>query len=77
MKSKKVFILGIDSGMWDVYDQFIEDGYMPYLASLKEQSSIGILQSSIPPITLPAWTEFQTGVNGAKIKKKLEQMGYI
>jgi predicted AlkP superfamily phosphohydrolase/phosphomutase len=35
---------------------------MPYLYSLQQAGASGVLRSTLPPITPPAWASFQTGV---------------
>jgi predicted AlkP superfamily phosphohydrolase/phosphomutase len=57
----KLTVIGLDGGTWDALDRFIGRGYMPFLAELKERSSYGILNSTILPFTMPAWTTFFTG----------------
>lgn len=64
--NKKVFVLGLDGGTWGVFRPLIEKGRMPNLARLVEDGVSGNLISTIPPITAPAWTTFQTGVNPGK-----------
>ena len=59
----KLMVIGLDGGTWDAFDRFIELGYMPNLARLKERSANGVLNSTILPFTMPAWTTFFTGRN--------------
>ncbi len=61
--SKKVLIIGLDGATWEVLDPLIEKGKMPNLARLKTEGVSGVLLSTIPPVTAPAWASFQTGVN--------------
>ena len=62
---KKVFIIGIDGGQWDIINSAIEKGYMPTLKSLKANGCHGKLKSTVPTITPAAWGSFQTGVSPA------------
>ena len=39
---------------------------MPTLRSLVERGTSGILRSTIPPVTFPAWSSFMTGANPGK-----------
>ena len=66
--AKKVLILGLDSATWDVLDPLMERGCMPNLQKLREQGCSGILDSTEPPLTPPAWTTLMTGVNPGKHK---------
>ncbi len=62
----KIFIMGLDGADWNVLEQLMAENSMPFLKKLLKESSYGILNSTIPPVTAPAWTAFQTGVNSAK-----------
>jgi len=63
----RAFILGLDGADWKILDHMIERGVMPNLKRLKEKSSWGYLNSTIPPITCPAWLVFGTGMNPGKL----------
>jgi predicted AlkP superfamily phosphohydrolase/phosphomutase len=63
---RRVLIIGIDGGTWTILEPAIEQGHMPYLRSLRQAGSYGILQSTIPAITPAAWAAFQTGMNPGK-----------
>lgn len=55
---KKLVIIGIDGGNFDVMNPFIEKGLMPNLAKMKKRA---VLESVIPPTTAVAWASFSTG----------------
>jgi predicted AlkP superfamily phosphohydrolase/phosphomutase len=59
----RLLIIGLDGGTWDVFGPLCDLGEMPNLARLREQGAWGLLQSTQPPFTAPAWTSFLTGVN--------------
>ena len=59
----KILIIGLDGATWKLLDPWINQGKLPFLAKLKSQGIWGNLQSTIPPLTAPAWVSFQTGVN--------------
>ncbi len=63
---KRVFIIGLDGASWRVLQPIMKENLMPNLSILIERGSSGILESTLPPITAPAWTTFQTGVNPGK-----------
>ncbi len=65
--SPKVFVLGLDGGDWKVFDHMIDRGVMPNLKKLREKGAWGPLNSTIPPITCPAWLCYGTGKNPGKI----------
>jgi predicted AlkP superfamily phosphohydrolase/phosphomutase len=66
MNDKKVIVIGIDGGTFDVIRPMIEQGELPHIASLMKAGVCSDLQSTIPPITAPAWTSFMTGTNPGK-----------
>ena len=66
MNSKKVIVIGIDGGTFDVILPMINRGELPTLASLIKEGVRGELQSTIPTNTGPAWVSMMTGVNPGK-----------
>ena len=56
-------VIGLDGSAWQLLDPLLEDGTMPRLAALRKRGASGILTSTIPPVTPPAWTSAVTGVN--------------
>ncbi len=67
VKRPKVVILGLDGADWKMIDHMIEIGKMPTLATMKQNGAWGPLNSTIPPITCPAWLVFGTGKNPGKL----------
>ena len=63
---KKVAVIGLDGMAWHILDRLFENDAMPYLKSIVENSLRGVLKSTIPPWTPPAWTSIATGVNPGK-----------
>lgn len=68
MKNKppKVIIVSFDGGVWANLRPIAEAGIMPNLQKLLKEGKNGDLESTIPPVTPPAWTAFMTGCNPAK-----------
>ncbi len=64
--SRKVMVIGLDGATWDILQPWMEAGYLPNLASLVAEGASGKLCSTIPPVTIPAWATFQTGMNPGK-----------
>ena len=52
---RKVVILGVDGADFQYYRRWIEKGLTPNFALLAERGRIGVLQSTYPPVTAPAW----------------------
>jgi predicted AlkP superfamily phosphohydrolase/phosphomutase len=66
MVLKRVFVIGLDGATFDLLNPWVEEGKLPNLKKLMERSTYGCLESTIPPISPPAWTSFMTGVNPGK-----------
>ena len=64
--SKKILILGLDGATFDIITPLIEEGWMPNLKGLIENGASGPLQSTIPPVTGPAWLSLATGMTPGK-----------
>ncbi len=62
----KVFVIGLDGVGFPVIEPWIEAGKLPHLRKYVQTGTIGKLRSVIPPLTGPAWSSFQTGVNPGK-----------
>lgn len=59
MNNKKVFVFGIDCFEPSlVFDEWRKE--LPNLSSLMEQGAWGKMESTLPPITVPAWTSMMT-----------------
>jgi len=64
--NRKLIVIGIDGGTYDIFDPAMEKGLMPNMKSLTESGVKGPLWTIIPPITGPAWVSFATGLNPGK-----------
>jgi predicted AlkP superfamily phosphohydrolase/phosphomutase len=62
----RVFVLALDGVGFPLITPWLEAGYLPNLQQLFSQGASGELTSTIPPLTGPAWSTFQTGVNPGK-----------
>jgi predicted AlkP superfamily phosphohydrolase/phosphomutase len=60
---RRTVVIGLDGATWKILGPFMEDGTMPRLAALADRSATGVLRSTFPPYTPPAWTSALTGVN--------------
>jgi predicted AlkP superfamily phosphohydrolase/phosphomutase len=55
MKDTKVLVIGLDCATPQlVFDRWLDD--LPHIKKVVQQSVYGPLESTIPPITVPAWT---------------------
>jgi predicted AlkP superfamily phosphohydrolase/phosphomutase len=64
--SRKVIALGLDGATFDLILPFIEEGFLPHMANLLKEGVWSELESTIPPLTPPAWVSFFTGKNPGK-----------
>ncbi len=58
---RKVVILGVDGADFAYYKRWIDKGLTPNFARLAEKGRMGILESTYPPVTAPAWISMMTG----------------
>lgn len=63
---KNTLIIGIDSATFDIILPMIQEGRLPNLGYLMRDGCWGKLQSTMPPVTPPAWVSFMTGKNPGK-----------
>jgi len=63
---QRVLIIGWDGATFDLIKPWIEEGKLPNIARLIKTGAHGLLRSTLPPMTFPAWSSFMTGVNPAK-----------
>ena len=61
----KVMVVGLDSASPQFIDQWIES--LPNLRALRQEGVHGVLESIVPPSSVPAWQCFASGKNPAKI----------
>jgi len=64
--AKSVFILGLDGATWTNLSSWVERGVMPTLGGLMAHGAHGVLNSTTPALTPPAWTSLVTGTNPGK-----------
>ena len=62
-KAPKLFVLGIDGLDPKLLDQFVAAGDLPNFARLIEQGDYTPLQTSMPPLSPVAWSNFITGMD--------------
>ena len=65
-QSPKVLVVSFDGGVWTNLLPLANSGIMPNLKKLLETGAHSNLESTIPPVTPPAWTAFMTGCNPGK-----------
>ncbi|HEU5226781.1 MAG TPA: alkaline phosphatase family protein [Ktedonobacteraceae bacterium] len=58
----RVLLFGIDGLTFRVLDPMIEHGLLPNFARVRTEGTQGILRSTTPPMTPPAWMSIATGL---------------
>ena len=66
MTDKRVIVIGLDGATWDLMKPWAEKGILPTFKKMMEDGVYGNLESTIPPLTGPAWVSFATGKNPGK-----------
>ncbi len=62
----KLLVFGLDGATFDLIRPWVAKGYLPNLGRLLKNGASGDLNSTLPPVTSPAWPSFMTGVNPGK-----------
>ena len=62
----RVLVIGIDGATLDLLGPWAEAGALPNLGRLMAEGTYGPLESTLPPVTAPAWPTFATGKNPGK-----------
>ena len=64
---RRILVLGLDGASWRIIEPMARHGRLPNLARLMAEGSSGVLESTLPPVTLPAWVSMMTGKNPGKL----------
>ena len=59
----RLLVIGLDGATLDLIRPWAEQGHLPHLAQLIAEGTHGPLESTLPPVTSPAWPSFVTGKN--------------
>ncbi|HZU02953.1 MAG TPA: alkaline phosphatase family protein, partial [Ktedonobacteraceae bacterium] len=62
----RVFLFGVDGLTFRILCPLIERGLLPNFQKLQELGVQGILRSTVPPLTPPAWMSIATGMSPAR-----------
>ena len=83
MSKHGMIIIGLDGGTFKIIDPLINAGKLPNIKKLIDGGTRTILNSTIPPVTAPAWVTFMTGKNPGKhgcfdfVKNDVRKSNYI
>ncbi len=61
MMNQKLIVFGLDGATFDIIFPLIRKGKLPNIEKLIKNGVHGPLESSIPPVTFPAWKCYSTG----------------
>ena len=67
VESGRVLVLGLDGATFDLLEPMAAEGRIPTLARLMEGGARGVLESTLPPVTIPAWVSMMTGKNPGRL----------
>lgn len=59
----KLLVVAFDGATFDLILPWAAAGYLPTLEKLMREGAHGPLESTLPPVTSPAWPTFMTGMN--------------
>ena len=62
----RVIVIGLDGATFDLILPWVREGHLPAFKRIIEEGAWGELQSTMPPLTGPAWSSFITGKNPGK-----------
>ena len=62
----RLLVIGLDGATLDLIRPWAEQGHLPNLAQLITEGTHGPLESTLPPVTSPAWPSFVTGKHPAR-----------
>lgn len=62
-----VYVVGLDGADWSLLRPWIEAGSLPAFARVLDEGVAGDLESTLPPVTFPAWKCYSTGKTPGKL----------
>jgi predicted AlkP superfamily phosphohydrolase/phosphomutase len=57
----RILVVALDGATWDLLYPWLDEEVLPNLRKLAQRGVTGSLQSTLPPVTCPAWPSFMTG----------------
>lgn len=58
----KIVVIGFDGATWDIINPLIEQNKLPTFKTLIKESTWGYMESTVPPMTIPAWISMFSGL---------------
>jgi predicted AlkP superfamily phosphohydrolase/phosphomutase len=66
-QSNRVIVIGLDGASWNIIEPMVQEGKLPTIGKLMQDSCYGNLESCVPAKTFPAWKCYSTGKNPGKL----------
>jgi predicted AlkP superfamily phosphohydrolase/phosphomutase len=63
----KVLIIGFDGATWNIIMPLINQNKLPTFKTLLDNSAWGYMESTIPPLSVPAWVSMFSGLTPAQL----------
>lgn len=63
----KVILFGLDGASFNLIRPWVQKGHLPAFARLFREGTYGVLKSTYPPVTVPAWASMLTGNNPGRL----------
>lgn len=57
-----MLVVGFDGATWDIISPLIAQGSLPAFEALVHESTWGSMESTVPPMTIPAWISMFSGL---------------
>jgi predicted AlkP superfamily phosphohydrolase/phosphomutase len=62
-----VYVVGLDGADWSLLRSWAAEGHLPAFARVLDEGVAGDLESTLPPVTFPAWKCYSTGKTPGKL----------
>jgi predicted AlkP superfamily phosphohydrolase/phosphomutase len=64
---RRVLVLGLDGATFDILEPLVKMGRLPNIGKFMNEGVWGYLDTTLPPVTIPAWPSMMTGKNPGKL----------
>ncbi|MBU7015299.1 MAG: alkaline phosphatase family protein [Theionarchaea archaeon] len=59
----RILVVGFDGATWDIITPLVAKHALPTFENLMEKSTWGYMESTVPPMTIPAWISLFSGLH--------------
>lgn len=64
---EKTIVIGLDGGNWPLIRDWMAEGRLPNLQTLRDEGAFGVSRSHLPPVTCPNWKCYASGKNPGQL----------